>query len=147
MEREFPGIEVCGTYAPPFDATFSSAENDRMLEAVNRTEPDVLWVGMTAPKQEKWIHANRHLLRVPLVGAVGAVFDFYSGTKPRCPAFWQNAGLEWFYRLVREPRRLWERTVLSAPRFLAMVLRERLRPARLSAASPVARPKCGKRPC
>lgn len=124
LRREFPDVSVCGSYAPPFGDRFSREENDLIVELINRAAPDVLWVGMTAPRQEKWIQEHRHRLRVPCVAAIGAVFDFYSGIKLRSPPFWQRLGLEWLHRLCREPFRLWERSVVSAPLFLAMILRE-----------------------
>jgi len=125
LNREFPSITVCGTHAPPFRDSFSKEENARMVEAINDARPDVLWVGMTAPKQEKWIYENRALLRVPFVSAVGAVFDFYAGTAERPPAIWQKLGLEWLYRLLREPGRMWERNLVSTPKFIWMVVREK----------------------
>lgn len=124
MESEYPAIGVAGVLSPPFKDTFSEVENDAFIEAVNRARPDVLWVGMTAPKQEKWIHANRSRLNVPLVGAIGAVFDFYAGTVPRAPVWACRLGVEWLVRFWREPRRLWRRNVVSAPLFTVMVLRE-----------------------
>lgn len=127
LNREFPSITVCGIYAPPFRDTFSGEENSRMVKAINDARPDVLWVGMTAPKQEKWIYENRARLRVPFISAVGAVFDFYAGTAERPPAIWQNLGLEWLYRFLREPGRLWERNLVSTPKFIWMVLREKVR--------------------
>ncbi len=127
MAREYPAITICGKLAPSFNCEFSADENKSMVEAINRAEPDVLWVGMTAPKQEKWVQQHRHLLQVPCIGAIGAVFDFYSGIKHRPPLFWQRIGLEWLYRLCREPARLWERTVISAPVFVWLVLKTLLR--------------------
>ena len=127
LNREFPSIRVCGIYAPPFKDSFSEDENDRMVKAINDARPDVLWVGMTAPKQEKWIYENRGRLQVPFISAVGAVFDFYAGTTKRSPIIWQNLGLEWLYRFLQEPGRLWERNLVSTPKFIWMVLREKVR--------------------
>lgn len=93
-----------------------------MVEHIRAARPDVLWVGMTAPKQEKWVHANAAALDVPVIGSVGAVFDFFAGTNPRAPRWMCALGIEWVYRLAREPRRMWRRTVISAPRFLRMVV-------------------------
>lgn len=122
MQREFPGIEVCGVYSPPFKDVFSLEENRRMVTAINETRPDVLWVGMTAPKQEQWVFDNLQDLEVGFIGAVGAVFDFFGGTKKRAPLYWQQCGLEWLYRLSREPARLWERTFKSTPIFVGMII-------------------------
>ena len=125
MKRDFPGIEVCGTYSPPFKPKFSREDNISMIEAVNNAQPDVLWVGMTAPKQEKWIYENQSKLQVPFIGAIGAVFDFYAGTKKRSSDFWISIGLEWLPRFLKEPRRLWERNCKSTPVFLWMVINEK----------------------
>jgi len=127
MRREFPSIVVCGSYAPPYADSFSEGETLRMVEAVNAARPDVLWVGMTAPKQEKWIFRNRERLMAPCIGAVGAVFDFYAGTKRRSPAIWRKLGLEWLHRFFQEPARMWRRNFVSTPRFLGIVMRELLR--------------------
>lgn len=127
LRKEFPEIEVCGTLSPPFRGEFSDDENRDMVAAVNAARPDVLWVGMTAPKQEKWIWQNRDKLQVPFIGAIGAVFDFYAGTKKRSSEFWQGLGLEWLPRLLREPRRLWERNLKSTPIFLYWIATEMIR--------------------
>lgn len=127
INLEFPNITVCGTLSPPFKPEFSAEENAVMVARVNAAKPDVLWVGMTAPKQEKWIYENRDKLEVPFSGAIGAVFDFYAGTKPRSSVFWQRIGLEWFPRFLREPRRLWERNMKSTPIFLYWIVREKVR--------------------
>jgi len=89
-----------------------------MIAAVNTAGPDVLRVGMTAPKQEKWIYRNRDRLNVKFIAAVGAVFDFYTGTVKRSHPGFQKLGLEWLPRLLQQPGRLWSRTVISAPVFL-----------------------------
>ena len=127
MAGDYPGIEIAGTYSPPFKTTFSEDDSRKMIEAVNQTEPDVLWVGMTAPKQEKWIYRHRDELRVRFIGAIGAVFDFYTGNVKRSHPVFQQMGLEWLPRLIRDPRRLYERTLISAPKFLWRVLRQRMR--------------------
>jgi len=98
-----------------------------MIGEIRAFNPDVLWVGMTAPKQEKWVAANRKQLHVPVIGSIGAVFDYYAGVTQRAPQWICNLGLEWLYRLPREPKRLWRRTFVSAPVFLWSVLLERLR--------------------
>jgi len=130
LRREHPEITVCGTLSPPFKSEFSPAENAEMLACIREARPDVLWVGMTAPKQEKWIHQNRGRLEVPLVAAIGAVFDFYAGTKQRPSRFWRRLGLEWLPRLLREPRRLWERNLRSTPLFLLWIVREKAKSLR-----------------
>lgn len=127
MAVDYPNIRVAGTYSPPFKADYSEAELAAMCGAVNAAAPDVLWVGMTAPKQEKWIHANRHRLDVRFAGAIGAVFDFYIGRVKRSHPLFQRLGLEWLPRLIQQPRRLWRRMLVSAPIFLADVLKAKVR--------------------
>ena len=127
MALDFPHIRVAGTYSPPFKSTYSEQELDEMISAVNETRPDVLWVGMTAPKQEKWIFENRSRLDVCFAAAVGAVFDFYTGNVKRSHPIFQRWGLEWLPRLLQQPRRLWRRMFVSAPIFVMHVMRERLR--------------------
>jgi len=123
MARDYPNIQIVGALSPPFRPEFSESENAAMVEAVNNAGPDVLWVGMTAPKQEKWIHRNLGLLDAGFVGAIGAVFDFYTGNIKRSHPVFQRAGLEWLSRFLQEPRRLWRRNLISGPVFLASVLR------------------------
>ncbi len=124
---DYPSIEVCGTYSPPYRERFSDTENQQILDAIHVASPDVLWVGLTAPKQEKWIFQNLSKLDVPFIGAIGAAFDFYAGTKKRSSLFWQILGLEWLPRFLREPIRLWERNMKSTPIFLSWIVRERMR--------------------
>ena len=125
MKRDFPNVEVCGTLSPPF-RDWSPEENQRLIQQINTARPDVLWVGMTAPKQEKWVHRNRHQLTAPVIGSIGAVFDFFAETHPRAPKWMCRIGLEWLYRLVREPRRMWRRNFVSTPAFIWLVLSKHL---------------------
>lgn len=127
IRMEAPQILVCGSYSPPYKNQFSEEDINRMIGAINPAKPDVLWVGMTAPKQEKWIIDAKDRLDVRLIGAIGAVFDFYAGTRKRAPAWVCKLGLEWLPRLLREPRRLFRRNFISTPLFLGMLFRERLR--------------------
>jgi N-acetylglucosaminyldiphosphoundecaprenol N-acetyl-beta-D-mannosaminyltransferase len=120
--KDFPSLTLCGVLSPPF-GTWSALENQRMVKTINEARPDVLWVGMTAPKQEKWVEANRWHLNAPVIGSIGAVFDFYAGTYSRAPRWIRDSGLEWAYRFIREPRRMWRRNVVSAPTFICLVLR------------------------
>lgn len=125
MSEDYPNITVAGTYSPPFRNEFVEEENLAMIGAINRVQPDVLWVGMTAPKQEKWIYRNKNKLDVKLIGPIGAVFDFYTGNAKRSSPFFQKMGLEWLPRFLREPRRLWRRDLVSNPRFLLRVICQR----------------------
>jgi N-acetylglucosaminyldiphosphoundecaprenol N-acetyl-beta-D-mannosaminyltransferase len=126
MVDDFPNITFAGCYSPPYKPEFTVEENNIMIQAVNAAQPDVLWVGMTAPKQEKWIHQHRKHLNVKFVGAIGAVFDFYVGNVKRSHPVFQRMGLEWLPRLVQEPRRLFRRNFISSPLFLLWVIKQRL---------------------
>jgi N-acetylglucosaminyldiphosphoundecaprenol N-acetyl-beta-D-mannosaminyltransferase len=123
MARDFPTVRVAGTYSPPFKPSFPDEDTEKMVAAVNSAAPDVLWVGMTSPKQDVWIHENRHRLNVKFAAGVGAVFDFYTGRVKRSHPFFQRLGLEWLPRLIREPGRLWRRMLISAPVFLWHLIR------------------------
>lgn len=123
FRAEFPCVRFCGSYSPPFVSEYSEADTAEMVDAVNRSGADVLWVAMTAPKQEKWIYSNLNRLNVSVVGAIGAVFDFYAGNVRRSSPVFQRMGLEWLPRLVQEPGRLWRRTFVSAPIFVAHVFK------------------------
>lgn len=124
MQAEYPRLKV-GTYSPPFKSDFNETDNQAMIEAVNMFSPDVLWVGMSAPKQEKWIYLNKDCLDVRFIGAVGAVFDFFTGNVKRSHPLFQRAGLEWLPRLMQQPRKLWRRNFVSTPRFLIRVIKAR----------------------
>lgn len=123
MSIDFPNVKVVGTLSPPFKENFTDDENDLVIETINKANPDILWVGMTAPKQEKWIYMNRKRLQAKFIGAIGAVFDFYAGTKRRSHPWFQEHGIEWLPRLLREPRRLWRRNLVSTPKFLLSVIK------------------------
>lgn len=129
MADDYPNVRVVGTYSPPFKPVYSNAEVDAMVQAINLAAPDVLWVGMTAPKQEKWIFDNLQRLDVRFAGAIGAVFDFYVGKVKRSHPVFQRLGLEWLPRLVQQPGRLWKRMFVSAPIFVWHVLRARINKA------------------
>ncbi len=126
--ERFGNLAVAGMYSPPFCPSFSASEMAEMADRVNRASPDVLWVGLGAPKQEKWILDNRDRLTVPLCGPVGAVFDYFAGNVPMPPKWVERAGLHWAYRLAKDPKRLWRRN-LDSPLFLAHVVADRLRAA------------------
>ena len=124
--KEYPHIDI-KTFSPPYKAVFSPEENQAMIDAVNAADPDLLWVGMTAPKQEKWLDEHWAELDIRChAGAIGAVFDFFAGTVERAPRKWIDLGLEWFYRLIKEPRRTWRRYLVNNPKFCWLVLKEKL---------------------
>ncbi len=123
---DYPLVGV-GIYSPPFKAKFNETENQQMTEAVNAFKPDVLFVGMTAPKQEKWAFAHKDQLDAKLICSIGAVFDFYAGTIERPGEIWISLGLEWLGRLVKEPKRMWKRYLYYGGVFAYYVLREKSR--------------------
>ncbi|MBZ9728697.1 WecB/TagA/CpsF family glycosyltransferase [Salegentibacter sp. JZCK2] len=126
LEVEYPNIKI-GSYSPPYKPEFSREDSEKMIKAVNTFQPDVLFVGMTAPKQEKWVHQYKAHLNANIICSIGAVFDFYAGTVKRPSQFWIKLGLEWFPRFLKEPRRLAERNLVSTPKFIWEVMRERLK--------------------
>lgn len=126
MAVEYPNVKV-GSYSPPFAKTFTEEENDAIIKSINDFEPDVLFIGMTAPKQEKWAHANRDKIKSKLICTVGAVFDFYAGTVKRPSSLFINLGLEWFGRLITEPKRLWKRYLFYGPVFIWLIGKEGLK--------------------
>jgi N-acetylglucosaminyldiphosphoundecaprenol N-acetyl-beta-D-mannosaminyltransferase len=120
--RDYPNLAIHG-HSPPF-GSWTEAEDAQIIQLVRAVDPDILWVGLTAPKQEKWAAAHRDDLRCPVIGCIGAVFDYYAGTVKRAPRWVCRAGLEWLYRLAGEPQRLWKRTLVSFPVFMWLVLNE-----------------------
>lgn len=125
LATEYPSIKV-GIYSPPFKKAFNDDDNAIMLAEINVFKPDVLFVGMTAPKQEKWVYINKDKIDARIICSIGAVFDFYSGTVKRPSKFWINLGLEWFIRLINEPYHLWRRYLLYGPVFVYLVFKEKL---------------------
>ena len=121
IAKEYPNIRV-GSYSPPFKAEFSEEENDEIISKVNDFNPDVLFIGMTAPKQEKWLHEHKERLNFKIASSIGAVFDFYAGTVVRPSQFWIDLHLEWLPRLMKEPKRLWKRNFVSTPLFLTEMM-------------------------
>jgi len=122
---DFPNLEVV-TYSPPYKSEFSDEDNQAMINAINDANPDLLWIGMTAPKQEKWTYKHWNELNIHChCGCIGAVFDFYAGTVKRAPLWWQEHSLEWLYRLLMEPRRMWRRYIIGNAKFLYYIYKER----------------------
>jgi len=126
VQSEFPAIRV-STYSPPFKKEFTDEDNQAMIDAINRVKPDVLFIGMTAPKQEKWAHQHYKEIDAQTICAVGAVFDFYAGTIKRPSRFWINMKLEWLIRLVNEPGRMWKRYLYYGPYFVFILLNKKLK--------------------
>ena len=123
MRRRHPGIKIVGGYSPPF-RPLASDEEDALVQQVNEAKPDVLWVGIGVPKQEKWMARMRERLDVPVMCGVGAAFDFHAGRVPQAPSWMQERGLEWIYRIAQEPRRLLPRYLYFNPRFVAAFARQ-----------------------
>ena len=120
----YPNITV-KTYSPPYKPEFSEADNKAIIDAINASRPDLLWIGMTAPKQEKWVYSHWDELDIRChCGTIGAVFDFFAGTSRRAPLWWQRHSLEWLYRLLKEPRRMWRRYIIGNALFIWNVCRE-----------------------
>jgi N-acetylglucosaminyldiphosphoundecaprenol N-acetyl-beta-D-mannosaminyltransferase len=119
------GIVIAGTYTPPF-RPLTAAEEAALASLVDEVSPDVFWVGLNTPKQEKWMFKHRHKLKVPVMLGVGAAFDMNSGNSRRAPAWMRVSGLEWLYRLAREPGRLWMRYLVTIPRAVWFVCLELL---------------------
>lgn len=114
----YPHLKVV-TYSPPYKPEFSDEDNKAIIDAINAANPDLLWIGMTAPKQEKWTYSHWKELDIHChVGTIGAVFDFFAGTVERAPMWWQEHGLEWLYRLMKEPKRMWRRYIIGNALFL-----------------------------
>lgn len=125
LAKEYPKIKV-GSYSPPFKAEFSDEDNKAMIAAVNAFRPDVLFVGMTAPKQEKWSYKFKDQLDAQIICAIGAVFDFYAETVTRPSQFWINLGLEWAVRLAKEPKRMAKRYLYYGPAFVYELLKAKI---------------------
>lgn len=122
---DFPYLKIV-TYSPPYKQNFSPEDDIAIISAVNAAKPDLLWIGMTAPKQEKWTYAHWQELDIHChVGTIGAVFDFYAGTAKRAPLWWQRHSLEWLYRLLTEPRRMWRRYIIGNALFIHNIFKEK----------------------
>ena len=121
----YPHLKIV-TYSPPYKPEFSDEDNKAIIDAINAVNPDLLWIGMTAPKQEKWTYSHWNELNIHChVGTIGAVFDFFAGTVERAPIWWQRHGLEWLYRLLKEPQRMWRRYIIGNTLFLWNMLKEK----------------------
>lgn len=125
ISREYPLVNVC-SFSPPYKDEFSQEENRKMIQLINEFQPEVLFVGMTAPKQEKWVYYHKNSLDVKVICSIGAVFDFYAGTVKRPHEIWIKMGLEWLPRFIREPRRLWKRNMVSTPKFIIEIFRKKI---------------------
>jgi N-acetylglucosaminyldiphosphoundecaprenol N-acetyl-beta-D-mannosaminyltransferase len=123
MAARFPGLVVAGTFSPPF-RPMTPEEDADIVRRINAAVADVLWVGLSTPKQERWMHAHRERVQVPVMIGVGAAFDMHTGRVKQAPVWMREHGLEWLFRLVQEPRRLWRRYVVLGSQFIANVTLE-----------------------
>jgi N-acetylglucosaminyldiphosphoundecaprenol N-acetyl-beta-D-mannosaminyltransferase len=123
LRNRYPGIRIVGGYSPPH-RPLTEEEQAAVVAEINDARPDVVWVGIGVPKQEKWMAALRPLLDAPVLIGVGAAFDFHAGLVPQAPPWLQRSGLEWAYRLAHEPRRLWRRYLRYNPRFVGAFARQ-----------------------
>lgn len=130
LTARFPGLKVAGTHAPPF-RPLTAAEDAETVDRINTSGADLVWVGLSTPKQERWMAAHRELLDATALFGVGAAFDVHAGRTTRAPERLRRHGLEWAYRLAKEPRRLWRRYLRNNPEYLARIALHppRLRPA------------------
>jgi N-acetylglucosaminyldiphosphoundecaprenol N-acetyl-beta-D-mannosaminyltransferase len=119
LARRYAGLQIAGHYCPPFRA-LTPEEDEAIVSRINAARPDIVWVGLSTPKQEYWMASHLGRIEAPVMIGVGAAFDFLSGLKPQAPAWMQRRGLEWCYRLGTEPRRLWRRYLSIVPRFLVL---------------------------
>lgn len=126
LKGKNPDINIVGKLSPEFVPQVRM-ENAEIIDRINRARPDILWVGLGSPKQDLWMSMHRPLLDVPVIIGVGAAFDFLSGVKPQAPRWMQKSGLEWIFRLVSEPRRLWKRYLIGNTMFIFYVCREQFR--------------------
>lgn len=125
LREKHPGLHIVGTLSPPFGA-LSSEEDEILIGQINDAHPDVIWVGLSTPKQERWMFEHRDRLNAAVLIGVGAAFDFAAGLKTQAPTWMRERGLEWFFRLAQEPRRLWRRYLVSGSKFLYWVALEQL---------------------
>jgi N-acetylglucosaminyldiphosphoundecaprenol N-acetyl-beta-D-mannosaminyltransferase len=126
LKAKFPGLNVVGKFAPPFLPQAQKVP-DQLARSINEAKPDIVWIGLGAPKQDLWSALNRDVLDAPVLIGIGAAFDFLSGMKPQAPRWMQNMGLEWLFRLCCEPRRLWRRYLIGNAQFVWLLLVRRLK--------------------
>lgn len=131
LKNRFPGIRIVGNFAPSFMGV-GELESEDAFARINDADPDILWVGLGSPKQDYWMHLHRDKLKVPVIVGVGAAFDFIAGTKPQAPAWMRRSGLEWFFRLCCEPRRLWKRYLIGNAKFICYLVRDMFRKTTVS---------------
>ena len=123
--NQYPQAKIVGVYVPPFMTAFTADENYNMISAVNAASPDVLLVSLTAPKQDIWIANNKDALNATLLVGIGGAFEVMAGLAKRAPKWVQKAGLEWLYRFIQEPKRLFRRYFIEAPLFIPLIIKQK----------------------
>ena len=127
IRAQYPHCKVVGVYVPPFMKVFSEEENIKMIDAVNAVSPDVLLVSLTAPKQDIWIAENLHRVNASIQIGIGGAFEVMAGLAKRAPKWMHTAGLEWLYRFIQEPKRLFRRYFIEAPLFIPLILKQKFK--------------------
>ncbi len=123
--QQYPNCKIVGIYVPPFMPVFDAAENKKMVDAVNATKPDIVLISLTAPKQDLWITQNKSQLHPALYVGIGGAFEVMAGLAKRAPKWVQKAGLEWLYRFIQEPKRLFRRYFIEAPLFIPLIIKQK----------------------
>jgi N-acetylglucosaminyldiphosphoundecaprenol N-acetyl-beta-D-mannosaminyltransferase len=126
LKQKFPKINIVGSYAPPFRLC-GEEEEEEVLQQINRADPDILWIGLGSPKQDYWMYNHRDKLNVPVMIGAGAAFDFVAGVKPQAPFWMQRSGLEWLFRFLCEPKRLWRRYLIGNSQFIYFLTKDMIR--------------------
>ena len=121
LQAGCPGLQIVGTYSPPF-RPLTEKEDARVVDMINRSKPDIVWVGLSTPKQEKWMYEHKGKVEAPVMIGVGAAFDFHAGLKKQAPRWMQHSGTEWLFRVATEPKRLWKRYAKNNPRFVGVMM-------------------------
>jgi N-acetylglucosaminyldiphosphoundecaprenol N-acetyl-beta-D-mannosaminyltransferase len=123
LKKAHPRIQISGAYSPPF-GEWDENENRKIIKMINDSHADVLWVGVSTPKQDYWIYENKNQLKTKVAIGVGAAFDFHSGRVKRAPIWMQKNGLEWLFRLLQEPRRMWKKYLVTNLLFISLIAKE-----------------------
>ncbi len=127
LKKRHPELKVVDCYSPPFGFEKDAAENEKIVRLIKRAKPDILFVGLGSPKQENWISKYHQEIEVPVSIGIGVTFEFIAGMVKRAPVWMQKCSLEWFWRLIMEPRRLWRRYLVDDMQFFLLILREKIR--------------------
>ena len=134
LYREYPNIRIAGSYSPPYASKFSKEENEKMIAMINAASPSILWVSLTAPKQDIWINEHFHRLESCISIGIGGALDVLAGNIKRAPKWMQKNGLEWLFRFICEPKRLFKRYFIEAPQIIPLILQQKLKKLKKSTA-------------